>query len=201
MLFSAIVFDLWDSVKDKILEKLAPEPETSPEAEKLQKIQDILHGFADRYYETVPVAEFYDPINAVLGEKAATDDDIDSYLNIRKRGGQIPDFLIEHVSKKLGTCWVYPNIPAAYHLFYHASLPKTGHYRRVQWWHPAEKDDIAVWDGSHNFGNGMLGIVIEDREEEILVYTQNSVANGPEIRPKAGLIGYLRPITREQDEK
>lgn len=194
MLLSIIAAELWTQLKDKIVEKLAPQPETTPETEKLQKIQEILRGFAARYYTDVPVAEFYDPINAVLGEKTAASDDIDDYLDIRKRGGQIPDFLIDFVSKKLGKRWIYPDLPAAFHLFYHMNLPQTGHFRKVRPWMPAEKDDIAVWDGNLNYGNGMLGIIIEDRDDEVLAYTQNSTKNGPEVHPKSGLLGYFRPI-------
>lgn len=189
MMLKLLIQELWSEVKDQIVEKLSPPPEETEEQKKLQKIQEILQGFAPRYYGFMPVSEMYDPISEVLGERTHTEDSMEAYWEIRKGGNHIPDHIISFVSEKLGKEWVYPQLAAAFHLYYHKNLLDTGHYRRVASWHTAAKDDIAFWDGRRNFGDGAMALVIDDVGHEIKVYTPN----GPEMWPKTGLIGYMRP--------
>lgn len=189
MLFAALIKDLWDQCKDQIVEKLSPPPEESEDSKKLQKIQEILQGFAPRYYGYAPVSELYDPISEVLGDRQHTEDDMQEYWAIRKGGNHIPDHIIAHVSEKLGHAWIYPQLAAAFHLYYNTNMLDTGKYRRVASWHTAARDDIGFWDGRRNFGDGAMGLILHDYGHELKVYTPN----GPEMWSKTGLIGYMRP--------
>jgi hypothetical protein len=189
MMLNLIVQELWTHFKGQLVEKLSPPPEETEEQVKLQKIQEILQGFAPRYYGFINVAEMYDPIHEVLGTRPHTEDDMEEYWAIRKGGNHIPDHIIAHVSEVLGKEWVYPELAAAFHLYYHKNLPETGKYRRVASWHTAAKDDIAFFDGRRNFGDGAMGLVVSDDGHELRIYTPT----GHEAWSKSGLLGYMRP--------